>query len=109
PVVKAPRPIALWMSFRMNGVSPRNPRISPLFGNLSGLPPTLIQASESEMFLDDAVRYANKANEQGSYVMLQTWRHTLHVWQAFDVPESRAAFADVAAFLKENAPNIGRD
>ncbi len=74
PVAKAPRPIMLWTSFQMYGVTPRDPRISPLFGSLSGLPPTLIQASESEMFLDDAVRYANKANEQGSYVVLQTWR-----------------------------------
>ena len=99
PVVRSPKPMALWMSFLMHGVNPREALISPLFGDLSGLPPTLIQASLSEMFLDDAVRYANKANAQGSRVVLQTWPHTMHGWHAMDVSEAAIAFDRIRAFL----------
>jgi len=99
PVVKAPRVISLWFSFLMNRINPSNPVVSPLLGDLADLPPTLIQVSEDEMFLDDAVRYANKANAQGSEVVLQIWPHLMHVWQAFQVPEADEAFAKVAEFL----------
>lgn len=104
PAVTAPRPLMLWMTFLMNGLNPRDPRVSPLLGDLSNLPPILIQASESEMFVDDAVRYANKARTQGSTVVLRIWPNTLHAWQAFDVPEAHAAFADARAFLMVYAP-----
>ncbi len=99
PFVKAPKVISLWMSFFMNRINPSNPLVSPLLGDLSGLPPTLMHASETEMFLDDAVRYANKANTQGSTVILETWQSTMHVWHAFKVPEADDAFENIAAFL----------
>ena len=83
----------------MHGINPSDPTVSPLFGHLSGLPPTLIQASGSEMFLDDAVRYANKSNAQGSRVILQTWPNTMHGWHAMEVPEAAAAFDRVRGFL----------
>ena len=101
PAVQAPKPMALWMSVMMHRINPSDPTVSPLFGHLSGLPPTLIQASASEMFLDDAVRYANKANAQGSRVVLQTWPNTMHGWHAMEVPEAAAAFDRVRAFLHE--------
>jgi acetyl esterase/lipase len=105
PLVHAPRPITLWMGFLMNRMSPRNAAVSPLFGDLSGLPPTLIQVSASEMFLDDAVRYANKARAGGSHVELQVWPHTLHAWHAFATPETDEAFDRIAAFV---AARLGR-
>jgi acetyl esterase/lipase len=106
PVVKAPKPMALWMSFLMHRINPRDPLVSPLFGDLAGLPPTLIQVSRSEMFLDDAVRYANKATAQGSGVLLQTWPHTMHGWHAMEVPEADAAFDEVRAFLSRSPSPI---
>ena len=75
----------------MHKMNPSDPVVSPLLGDLANLPPTLVQASSSEMFLDDAVRYVNKANAQGSPATLQVWPDALHVWQAFDVPEADAA------------------
>ena len=87
------------MSFMMHRINPRDPLVSPLFGDLTGLPPTLIQASQSEMFLDDAVRYANKARTQGSRVVLQTWPNTMHGWHAMEAPEADDAFDEVGAFL----------
>ena len=102
PLVQGPRPLALWMSFLTNRMNPRDPSVSPLLGDLSGLPPTLLQASAAGMFMDDAVRYTNKANAQGSIVELQVWPHTVHVWRAFATPETDAAFEDIARVLEKH-------
>lgn len=104
PILRGPKAVQLWVSFVMNRLNPSDPRVSPLLGNLDALPPTLIQVSAAEMFLDDAVRYANKAHSAGSTVVLQTWPDLVHVWHAFDVPEAGEAFAAVGAFLEEHAP-----
>lgn len=106
PMVKARKVVALSSSFLMNKINPSNALVSPLFGDLSGLPPTLVQASEAEMLLDDAVRYVNKATAQGSTAIIQTWPFTLHVWQAFQTPEADEAFAAVEEFLSSRTMNI---
>lgn len=106
PIVNARKVIALSSSFLMNRINPSNALVSPLLGDLSGLPPTLVQASEAEMLLDDSVRYANKANAQGSTAIIQTWPFTLHVWQAFQTPEADEAFAAVEEFLSTRTMNI---
>ena len=105
-MARIPPAASLWMSWLGNRIAPSDPRVSPLRGNLGGLPPTLIHASEAEMLLDDARRYANKAREAGSEVRLRTWHHQLHVWHLFEqtLPEAREAFADIEAFLEEQAP-----
>jgi acetyl esterase/lipase len=82
--------------------------MSPLLGDLSDLPPTLLQASETEMFLDDSVRYANKANAQGSVAVVQTWPFTMHVWHAFEVPEADEAFEEIRKFLAIHAASPAR-
>ncbi len=99
PFVKAPKVFSLWFSFLANRINPSSPLMSPLLGDLSNLPPTLLQASEAEMFLDDAVRYANKATAQGSHAVLQTWPFVMHVWHAFEVPEAYEAYAEIERFL----------
>lgn len=83
-------------------INPRNPVVSPLFDDLAGLPPMLIQASECEMLLDDSVRYANKARAQGSDVTLQTWPEMVHVWQIFaqQLPEAQEALARAGEFVQ---------
>jgi len=78
------------------------PVVSPIFGELSGLPPILIQVSEAEMLLDDARRYVNKARAAGSQVRLQSWPGLLHVWQIFypEVPEARDAMSLIGEFIE---------
>ena len=56
------------------------------------------------MFLDDAVRYANKASSVSSTLVLQTSPELIHVWHAFDVPEADEACAAMRAFLDEHVP-----
>lgn len=80
-----------------------HPEISPLFGNLAGLPPTLIQVSRDEVLYDDAQRYANRAIHFGSHVQLDVWPKLVHVFQAFeDLPESGLALQRAADFIDAN-------
>ncbi len=99
PLASAPKVFSLWFTFFGQRIKPNSPLVSPLLGDLSDLPPTLLQVSEAEMFFDDSIRYANKAIAHGSPVVLQTWPFVMHVWQAFDVPETDEAFAEIEKFL----------
>lgn len=103
-MLKIPRPALLWVFWSMNKISPSSPIISPIFADLSGLPPTLVQVSAAEMLYDDARRYVAKAKAQGSPATLQSWAHMAHVFQAFDqmLPEAHQAFDEMAKFLKNN-------
>lgn len=85
--------------------SPRNPLVSPLIGDLSGLPPTLVQASDCEMLLDDSRRYVNKAVSQGSPATLQLWPGMVHVFQMYwhMLPEAGEALNEAARFIDELA------
>jgi acetyl esterase/lipase len=101
-LMKIPRPILMWLFVLENRMRPVNPVVSPIFGDLAGLPPTLIQVSESEMLMDDARRYVNKARKAGSPVRLQSWAGLLHVWHIMnpEVPEALEAFEQMAAFVR---------
>ena len=104
PLLRLPRTLlrlGVLFGARMH---PCNPLISPLLGDLSGLPPTLVQASESELLLGDASRYVNKARAAGSPVQLQTWPGMVHVWQIFEdvLPEAEEALDRMADFVREH-------
>ncbi|WP_297796211.1 alpha/beta hydrolase [uncultured Marinobacter sp.] len=100
---KIPLPVIWWATLAAFRVSPTNPVASPLRGDLSNLPPTLLHASDSEMLLDNARRYAAKARTAGSRVELQTWPGMVHVWHIFTplLPEANDAFEDIAEFLSK--------
>jgi monoterpene epsilon-lactone hydrolase len=100
-----PRPLIFWLLWAVLKIRPSDPSVSPLRGDLSGLPPTLIQVSEAELLLDDARRYVNKANASGSTAVLQSWPHMVHVWKAFlDIlPQAREAY-DLAKEFIDNPP-----
>ena len=100
-LAKIPRTLLLWGAWLQTRIRPSDPRISPVYGDLAGLPPLLVQASEAEMLRDDARRYANKAAAAGSPVTLQTWAHMVHVWQIFhpELPEGREALEEIRRFL----------
>jgi acetyl esterase/lipase len=106
PLAKVPRAVMLWVTWVRNRINPRDPRMSPVYGDLSNLPPVLVQASEAEMLRDDARRYVNRAAAAGSAAKLQTWNHMVHVWQIFhpDLPEGRQAFEEIGRFMTANSP-----
>jgi len=62
---------------------PADPLISPVFADLRGLPPLLIQAGSNELLLDDAVRLAGRAAADDTPVTLEVTPGVPHLFQAF--------------------------
>jgi acetyl esterase/lipase len=103
--LRMPRPVRLFITWATTKIKPSDPRVSPVFGGLSGLPPVLVHASEAEVLRDDAKRWVNKAREAGSPASLETWPHVVHVWHAFapDLPESVEAWEHIRQFFEHCA------
>jgi len=80
---------------------PAAPRLSPLHGDLSGLPPLHLHVSDSELLRDDSLRLAEKAAAAGTAVQLTTWHSLPHAWPNFAglMPEADACLAQTAAAL----------
>jgi monoterpene epsilon-lactone hydrolase len=100
-LLRIPATIRRWFFVLESRFNPANPVVSPVFGDLSGLPPTLIQVSEAEMLFDDARRYVNKARACGSQAVVQSWAHMLHVWHIFypEVREAEEAWDEIRKFV----------
>lgn len=83
---------------------PKNPLISGLFGDLAGLPPTLVQVGDIEVMLDEARLFAERAQAAGVTVELDVWERMWHVWQQYvpDVPEAQQAIDKMAAFIRRH-------
>nr|QFQ13834.1 hydrolase [uncultured organism] len=84
--------------------SPTDPLVSPLYGDLRGLPPLLIYVSDTEILLDDSRRLAERARQQGVAVDLQIWSGLPHVWPifvAYGIPESKIVLGEIAEFVKQ--------
>ncbi|MCP4615737.1 MAG: alpha/beta hydrolase [Bradyrhizobium sp.] len=81
----------------------RDPLASPLYADLSRLPPLLIQAGDRETVRDDATVLAEKARAAGVDVELQVWDGMIHVFQMFpEIPQAQEAVAVAAAFLRQH-------
>lgn len=80
-----------------------DPMISPLFGDLSNLPPILVQASKSEVLYDDSVRFVKKAKKEGVEVTFQRWHGLIHWWHMFGgMPEAKEAIEKIVKFINKN-------
>ncbi len=85
----------------VQGCDPRDPYISPFYGDLRGLPPLLIQAGGDELLLSDATSFAEKARQAGVEVNLEVYQGMWHVWQIYApyLPEAAQALASVGRFI----------
>jgi monoterpene epsilon-lactone hydrolase len=84
--------------------------MSPLFSELSGLPPLLILVSEDELLLDDAVRLAERATRAGVDARLLLGKRMQHDWP-LTLPwldESRQAWHAMRLFVKERCAAGGQ-
>jgi acetyl esterase/lipase len=90
-------------SLYLAGADLHNPLVSPLFADLHGLPPLLIQAGSEETLLSDATRFAERARRAGVDVTLEVWPGMQHVWQimASLLPEGRLAIAQIGEFISQ--------
>ena len=92
-----------WLTSFLVGQDPKNPLISPIMADLSGLPPILIQVSTSEMLYDNSTRFIERAKAAGVRATLQEWKDTIHVFQGFglhDLPETREAIVKIGEFIQ---------
>ena len=80
----------------------RNPLVSPVFANVEGLPPMLIQVGDHEILLSDSTRLADSLEEAGVDVELEVWPNMWHVFQFFvgKMPESRQAIVKIGDYIK---------
>lgn len=81
-----------------------DPLASPLLGDLTGLPPLLIQVGSEEILLDDASRLAARAEAAGVTVAYQCWDQMFHVWQLYApmLSEARDAIAAIGDFIDQH-------
>jgi acetyl esterase/lipase len=84
------------------GADPRHPYASPLYGDPTGLPPTLIQVGSEEVLRDDAVRMAEIMQRAHCQAELQIWPRMPHVWHLFApiLPEAREAIVEIGKFVQ---------
>ena len=86
----------------LGGAKRKTPGASPLYADLTGAPPTLIQLSRAEALMDDGLAMAAKLEAVGVDVLVQSWDDTPHVWQIFHglLPEADEAITALARFAK---------
>ena len=80
----------------------KDPRVSPLFANLAGMPPMLIQVGSAETLLDDAVRLAAAAGEADVPVTLEIWPQMIHAWHLWNarLESGRRALSNAGSFMR---------
>lgn len=93
--------IAEFAAAYLGNASPRDPYASPVFADLSGLPPLLLQVSSTEILLDDSRRVDAKVRGVGGSSKLEIYDDLFHCWQMLDgiVPEARTALRQAATFI----------
>ena len=84
------------------GADPQTPLAAPLYADLQGLPPLLIQVGTSETLYDDSTRLEERARAAGVDTTLQVWEEMVHIWHLFApiLPEGQQAIESIGEFLK---------
>ncbi len=98
-----PAAVALYArNYLPAGQDPQDPRVSPLFGDLAGLPPLLMHVGDFEVLLDDTLRFAAKAEAAGVAVTTQVWPESPHVaeWWHHILPEGRQSLHEIGRFFR---------
>jgi epsilon-lactone hydrolase len=83
-------------------VEKNDPRVSPLYADLSNFPPLLIQVGSAETLLDDAMRFARAAG--AAAVTLEIWPHMIHAWPLWNahLEDGRRALASAGALIRQH-------
>jgi epsilon-lactone hydrolase len=86
----------------LNSADPRSPLAAPIYADLSGLAPLLIQVGAAETLLDDAIRLARAAGAADVRVDLQVWPEMIHVWHLFhpELGAGRQAIEQGGTFIR---------
>jgi monoterpene epsilon-lactone hydrolase len=84
------------------GMDRKDPRVSPLYSDLEGFPPTLVQVGSAETLLSDATRFAEAAGAANVAVTLEIWPHMIHAWPLWNarLEVGRRSLASAGAFIR---------
>ena len=93
--------LALMVQLYLNGQLPTDPVASPLFGDFTDFPPTLIHASEADILYDDAVRLAERIRQYNGELTLRLWSDETHVWERMDNEPARRSIELAANFIRK--------
>jgi acetyl esterase/lipase len=102
PIIHKPYLAELTEAYLPPDMDRRDARVSPLFADLSGLPPTLIQVGACETLLEDSTRFAAAAGAANVALTLQVWPDMIHafpMWNAHLEP-GRRALAEAGEFIR---------
>jgi acetyl esterase/lipase len=101
PVLRPERIETAVQAYLQRKSSVDNPYVSPLCGDLAGLPPVMLQVGEAEILYDDSVRFAERAEAAGVDVRLDVWPDMPHVFQMFApyLPQADRALQAIGAFV----------
>ncbi len=102
PMVEQTRLLKL-AEYYLAGADPKSPLAAPLYADLAGLPPLLIQVGDAEILLSDSTRLAQRAEAAGVDVTLEISDRMIHVWHLFApmLSEGREAVARAGGFIAE--------
>lgn len=78
-----------------------DPSLSPLFADLRGLPPTLIQVGTNEILKSDSINLAKAMTEQEVYAVLEVYPECWHVFQQMPIPHAAQAMESVGRFVQK--------
>ena len=97
------RMLEQWADWFCDSAERRNPLVSPIWADLTGLPPVYIQAGRAEILYDSIQAFADRAQKQGADVVLQTWEDMNHDFQMFglDSPQSAEALRRIGQVIDE--------
>lgn len=89
----------------LGGKDPRTPLAAPLYADLTGLPPLLIQVGTAETLMDDSSRIAERARKAGVKVTYEPWDNMFHVFQMFApiLDEGQQAIEKIGEFVRRSA------
>jgi len=87
----------------LQGALPNHPMASPVFADVTGLPPIMVQVGEAELMLTDGMRLATHLAENRVRMTLEVWPQMFHAWHfvANLQPEARQALESAALFLEQ--------
>ena len=82
----------------------KDPRVSPIYSDLQGFPPTLIQVGSAETLLADATRFAEAAGSADVAVTLEIWPHMIHAWPMWNahLQAGQDALTGAGAFIRSH-------
>lgn len=100
PMLKTPRLLAC-VSYWAKGLDLHDPKISPLYGDMEQLPPTLILTGTRETFYFDACKLRKKMKDSGVRVMFRSGKEMNHVYPLYPIPEAKIAMEDIISFCRK--------